>query len=108
MRSRFECGLTADIQPPEFEHRLAILSKKASALGLVISEEVLQFVATYIHSNVRELEGALTRLSAKSSFEGKTIDIDFTRQVLGDLIEVSSPGISVDKILLRDIIQILS
>ncbi|XP_060085532.1 chromosomal replication initiator protein DnaA-like [Ylistrum balloti] len=99
LRSRFECGLIADIQPPEFEHRLAILKKKASGLGLNISEEILTFVATYIHSNVRELEGALTRLSAKSSFEGKTIDLDFTRQVLGDLIEISGPGVNVDRIL---------
>lgn len=99
LRSRFECGLIADIQPPEFEHRLAILQKKAAGLGLLIAEDVLQFVAGHIHANVRELEGALTRLSAKSSFEGRPIDLDFTREVLGDLIEVSSPGASVDRIL---------
>lgn len=99
LRSRFECGLIADIQPPEFEHRLAILKKKAGGLGMTIHEDVLQFIATHIHSNVRELEGALTRLSAKSSFEGRSIDLDFTRDVLGDLIEMTAPGISVDRIL---------
>ncbi len=98
LRSRFESGLIADIQPPEFEHRLAILKKKAAALGMAIPEDVLQFVATYIHSNVRELEGALTRLSAKSSFAGIPISLDFAQTHLGDLIEVSAPGISVDRI----------
>lgn len=98
LRSRFESGLIADIQPPEFEHRLAILKRKAADLGLKIDEQVLIFVATYIHSNVRELEGALIRLSAKSSFEGRSIDLEFAKQVLGDLIEVTGPGISVDRI----------
>ncbi|RMF12916.1 MAG: chromosomal replication initiator protein DnaA [Candidatus Dadabacteria bacterium] len=99
LRSRFECGLIADIQPPEFEHRLAILRKKAADLGLRIPDDVLTFLATYIQSNVRELEGALTRLSAKASFEGRPVDVDFARRVLGDLIELTTPGVSADRIL---------
>lgn len=98
LRSRFESGLIVDIQPPELEHRLAILQRKAADLGLRLPEDVLVFVATYVHSNVRELEGALTRLSAKALFEGKSIDLDFTRRVLSDVLDMISPGISVDRI----------
>lgn len=98
LRSRFESGLIVDIQPPELEHRLAILQRKAADLGLRLPDDVLVFVATYVHSNVRELEGALTRLSAKAAFEGKSIDLDFTRRVLGDVLDMIGPGISVDRI----------
>ncbi len=98
LRSRFEQGLLVDVQPPELEHRLAILQRKAADLGLRLSDDVLHFLATYVQSNVRELEGALTRLSAKAAFEGRAVDVDFTRRVLGDLLDMVNPGISADRI----------
>lgn len=98
LRSRFEQGLLVDVQPPELEHRLAILQRKAADLGLRLSDDVLHFLATYVQSNVRELEGALTRLSAKAAFEGRAVDVDFTRRVLGDLLDMVAPGISADRI----------
>src|SRR5205814_545115 len=64
LRSRFESGLLADIQPPDFETRLAILKSKLGSIGGLVSEEVLTFIAHKVQKNIRELEGALTRVQA--------------------------------------------
>jgi chromosomal replication initiator protein len=80
--SRFSWGLVADIQGPELETRVAILRKKAQLEQIELADEVVLFLAQAIRSNVRELEGTLIRLAAKSSLLGKTIDIDFARQEL--------------------------
>lgn len=80
--SRFSWGLVADIQGPELETRVAILRKKAVLEQIELSDEVVLFLAQAIRSNVRELEGTLIRLAAKSSLLGKGIDIDFARQEL--------------------------
>ncbi|MBS2013229.1 MAG: chromosomal replication initiator protein DnaA [Deltaproteobacteria bacterium] len=80
--SRFSWGLVADIQGPELETRVAILRKKAQLEQIELSDEVVLFLAQAIRSNVRELEGTLIRLAAKSSLLGKSIDIEFARQEL--------------------------
>ena len=80
--SRFSWGLVADIQGPELETRVAILRKKAQQEQIELSDEVVLFLAQTIRSNVRELEGTLIRLAAKSSLLGRSIDMDFARQEL--------------------------
>ncbi|MBI5184260.1 MAG: chromosomal replication initiator protein DnaA [Nitrospinae bacterium] len=85
LRSRFECGLIADIQPPEFETKMAILKKKAEEFGVSISDKVCELMALNINSNIRELEGALLRLGAFSSLTGLPIDEQMAEQTLKDL-----------------------
>lgn len=91
LRSRFEWGLITDIQPPDFETRVAILRKKAEQDNLNLSDEVMSAIAAKIQSNIRELEGALIRVAAYASLENKTIDSDFIEEVLKDLIPNSPP-----------------
>jgi chromosomal replication initiator protein len=83
--SRFTSGLVADIQVPQLETRVAILRKKADLEGISLDDSVAVFLAELIHSNVRELEGALIRLAAKSSLTGCMVDLDFAR---GELLMV--------------------
>ncbi|WP_446898168.1 chromosomal replication initiator protein DnaA [Clostridium sp. LBM24168] len=84
--SRFEWGLIADIQPPDFETRIAILKKKADVEKLKIPNEVMVYIATKIKSNIRELEGALIRIVAFSSLTNKEISIDLAVEALKDII----------------------
>jgi len=87
LRSRFEWGLITDVQPPEFETRLAILRKKAEAEHLGgIPDEVLGFIATHIRDNIRELEGALIRVAAYSSLNRAPLSEEVARKVLADLL----------------------
>jgi chromosomal replication initiator protein len=86
LRSRFEWGLITDIQPPDLETRIAILRKKVTTDAIAIADpEVLTFIASRISSNIRELEGALTRVVAFSSLTGLEADVDLAEQVLRDL-----------------------
>jgi len=87
LRNRFESGLIADIQPPDIETRVAILEKKAEIDSIELPQDVALFLATNIDSNIRELEGSLTRLGALSSFNKVPISIDFARDVLRNLLE---------------------
>lgn len=82
LRNRFEWGLIADVQAPEMETRVAILQKKAEIDGQPIPPDVADYIATEVTANVRELEGALTRLHAMSSLQGIDIDLPFARRVL--------------------------
>lgn len=92
LRSRFEWGLITDVQPPEFETRLAILRKKAEAEHLGgIPDEVLAFIATHIRDNIRELEGALIRVAAYSSLNRTPLSEDVARKVLADLLPATQP-----------------
>ncbi|MGC8668062.1 MAG: chromosomal replication initiator protein DnaA [Chthonomonadales bacterium] len=91
--SRFECGLTADIAPPELETRMAILSSRCASEGWQVPDEVIYFIAASICSNIRALEGALTRLIAYSSIMRAPISVDVAQSVLADyLIEKPVPG----------------
>jgi len=86
LRSRFEWGLITDIQPPTLETRIAILRKKATAEQLAVGPDVLEFIASRIPTNIRELEGALIRVTAFASLNQQQVDLDLAAQVLQDLI----------------------
>jgi chromosomal replication initiator protein len=86
LRSRFECGLIADIQPPDLETRQAILMKKAEAENFPLPEKTALFVASKVKSNIRELEGCLIRLMAYTSLTGEAITEGMAREVLTDLV----------------------
>ncbi|MEX3565761.1 chromosomal replication initiator protein DnaA [Micrococcus endophyticus] len=86
LRSRFEWGLITDIQPPDLETRIAILRKKAEAEGLVAPPEALEYIASRISTNIRELEGALIRVTAFASLNRQAVDIELAEHVLKDLI----------------------
>ena len=98
LRSRFEWGLIADIQPPDLETKVAILSKKAEAENVRLPEDVALFISSRIRSNVRELEGSLIRLIAYASLTGRQIDLDMARDTLRDLIDDRARAVSVESI----------
>jgi chromosomal replication initiator protein len=83
--SRFQWGLTADIQPPELETRIAILKKKAEAYGMEVSGEVLDYIAINITSNIRELEGCLIKILANTSLSSKEITFDLVRESVKEI-----------------------
>lgn len=91
MTSRFKMGLLADIQPPDLETRLAILIKKAEQSDLLISDEIFEFIASNIKNNIRELEGALTRVTAYASFNNKRLDLQLAQYVLRDITARREP-----------------
>ncbi|RKL64525.1 chromosomal replication initiator protein DnaA [Thermoanaerobacteraceae bacterium SP2] len=101
LRSRFEWGLITDIQPPDFETRIAILLKKASMENLTVPNDVINFIATKIETNIRELEGALIRIVAYSSLTNCPIDINLAEHVLKDILPDQKPK----KITISDILQ---
>ncbi|MFA5523719.1 MAG: chromosomal replication initiator protein DnaA [Tissierellales bacterium] len=86
LRSRFEWGLTADIQPPDLETRIAILRKKANVENIEVPNDVTQYIATKIQSNIRELEGALIRIVAYSSLTNREISLELASEALKDII----------------------
>ncbi len=86
LRSRFEWGLTVDIQPPDYETRMAILKKKEELDGLQIDNEVMKYIATYVKSNIRELEGALTKIVALSRLKKQEVNVTLAEEALKDLI----------------------
>ncbi|MGD8307100.1 MAG: chromosomal replication initiator protein DnaA [Ignavibacteria bacterium] len=85
LTSRFQWGLTADIQPPELETRIAILRKKAETFGMTVSTEILDYIASSITSNIRELEGCLIKLLASSSLNSKEINIDLVKKTVKEI-----------------------
>jgi chromosomal replication initiator protein len=91
LRSRFEWGLITDVQPPELETRIAILRKKAEGERAFVPDEVLGYIATHITDNIRELEGALIRVSAYASLNRQPLTQELAERVLGDLISSNEP-----------------
>lgn len=91
LRSRFEWGLTVDIQQPNYETRMAILRKKEEIEGFNIDNEVIKYIASNIKSNIRELEGALTKVVAFSKLNKVPINIDMAEEALKDLISPNAP-----------------
>src|SRR5262245_7389063 len=85
LRSRFECGLVADIDPPDFETRVAIVKKKAELEGVRLPDEVAQLIARRVRTNIREIEGSLTRLFAYQRLCGRELTLGSTQEVLGVL-----------------------
>ena len=103
LRSRFEWGLIADIQVPDFETRMAILKKKADVENLNVANEVMGYIATRIKSNIRELEGALIRIIAYSSLTNREVTVDLASEALKDIIsKKQGKHITVD--LIQDIV----
>ncbi|MDQ0614630.1 chromosomal replication initiator protein [Microbacterium sp. W4I4] len=93
MRSRFEWGLITDVQAPDLETRIAILRKKAQSDSLHIPDEVLEYIATVVSSNIRELEGALIRVSAFASLNRSALDTSLAQSVLRDIIDTADDNV---------------
>jgi chromosomal replication initiator protein len=99
LRSRFEMGLITDVQPPDLETRIAILRKRVDSEGYEVRDpDVLSYIAARVSTNVRQLEGALTRLMAHSSIGGRPVSVDLARDVLQDLVQPGDGAITVEAI----------
>ena len=98
LRSRFEWGLIADIQPPDVETKQAILKMKAEHNGIELPEDVIQFLATSVSSNVRELEGFLIRIGAYASLTSTPVSLSMAREILKDILVEKNREITVEEI----------
>ena len=98
LRSRFEWGLIADLQPPDVETRIAILRKKSEDEGVKLPEDVIQYLSNTMKSNIRELEGSLVRLGAYASLTGQVITLEMAKTVLRDLIGDKKKIVAMDDI----------
>jgi len=98
LRSRFEWGLIADIQPPDIETRVAILKQKSAAYNSSLPNDVAFFLASNAESNIRELEGLLTRVFAFSSLNGCEITVDLAKEILKNIIKTREKDITIDSI----------
>ncbi len=95
LRNRFEWGLIADIQPPDIETRMAIIQRKATTLGLELPQDVVQFVAEKIKTNIRQLEGAVKKINALVNIEGASINIAMAQNAIKDIMNDSRPVSSI-------------
>ena len=99
LKTRFEWGLIADIQPPDLELRIAIIKKKAEQISIDLSDDVLNFLAENLRSNIRQIEGAVRKLSALNFLTGKKITMDIAKDCLSELLGGAEPiNVTVDKI----------
>jgi chromosomal replication initiator protein len=103
--SRFEWGLISHVEPPDLEHRIAILQKRAQVEGVVVDPQVLQYLAEKIRSNIRSLEGSLTRLLAMASLDGRKINIDLAAETVRHYSTAEADPIKVD---VETIIQVVA
>ncbi len=97
--SRFKWGLVAEIEPPCFETRVAILNSKADYMGLVLPDPVLKLIAEHIENNVRELEGTLTKIQAMAALTNRTIDLGLAREVMGATLRRANRPVRIDDII---------
>lgn len=95
LRNRFEWGLIADIQPPDIETRMAIIQRKAATLGLELPQDVVQYVAEKIKTNIRQLEGAVKKINALVNIEGASINIAMAQNAIKDIMNDSRPVSSI-------------
>ncbi len=98
LKTRFSWGLTVAIEPPEQEMRVAIVLKKAEAVGVKLDEDVAFFIAKHVRSNVRELEGALKNVLAYATFNGKEVTVEAAKEALKDLLSAHNRQISIENI----------
>lgn len=98
LRSRFVWGLTADLQAPDLETKMAILAKKAEVLGVILPTDVAEFIASRIKASVRDLEGALTRFLAYSSLTGEEISLGMAHEVLKSVVDQDARRVSIENI----------
>lgn len=98
LKTRFQMGLMADVQPPDYETRIAILRKKALIENLDVPFDVLEFIANQPFKNIRELEGTLIRLLAYASLNNKEITIELAKEVLRDIVNITNKTITLDEI----------
>lgn len=96
--SRFQWGLTADIQPPDLETRIAILRRKIADYGMVMTNEIIEYIANTITSNIRELEGCLIKLLASASLNSKVIDIELVKRVVKEIATDRKINITIEHI----------
>jgi len=96
--SRFQWGLTADIQPPDLETRIAILRKKSGDEGIDLPHDVVEFIASNVTSNIRELEGCLISLLARASIDGKRVDLDLAKEVVRFVVGEVRTHITIEEI----------
>jgi chromosomal replication initiator protein len=103
LRSRFEWGMMADIQPPGLETKIAIIKKKCELNGIPLSNDVINFIATHMGDNIREIESAIIRLNAMSSMLNQEITLDFAQNAIRDQIHEKKQSVTID-----DIVKIVS
>jgi len=103
LRSRFEMGLMADIQPPGLETKIAIIQKKCELDGIQLNHEIINFIATNMGDNIREIEGTIIKLNAMSSMLNQEITLDFAQNAIKDQLKEKKDNISID-----DIVKIVS
>ena len=101
LRSRFEWGLTVDISSPDYETKMAILRKKSETEGYNIDDEIFQYIATNIQSNIRELEGALTKIVSYSKISPQRVDVELAKEVLKDLISPNANRIITPELIIK-------
>lgn len=99
LRSRFEWGLMADIQPPDLELRIAIIQKKAEQVNITLPDDVLMYLAENLRSNIRQIEGAIRKLGALTFLSGRKINMELAHSCISELLGVAEPtNVTVDKI----------
>jgi len=103
LKSRFEWGLIADIQPPELETKIAIIKKKCELDGIHLDDEIVNYIAANMDSNIREIEGVILKLNAYSSLVGQRIDLSLAKNVLSEMQKEQQKNIS-----LKDIVDVVS
>ena len=105
LRSRFEWGLIADIQKPDYETRIAILRKKADVEHIPVEDEVLHYIAEKTESNIRELEGSLTRVNAMAQLSGKTLTLEVAREALGGILPDPTPKVVTPEGIIKQVAE---